>query len=68
MIMESEERRNINLVNLEEDERRDRTEFLPQPISDKDWKKYPSNMKRYQQKQIYFAMLRWGGDWRTNDG
>jgi hypothetical protein len=46
----------IHQQQLDEDERKDRTEFLPDDLNEKGW-------IRYQQKQIYFAMLRWG-NWR----
>lgn len=41
---------------LEEDERRDRTEFLPDNMK-------PSQWTKYMEKQLYHAMLYFGGDW-----
>lgn len=46
--------------DLEEDERRDRTEFLPDDLSKAEWQKY-------QIRQVYLCMLRMGGDWTNND-
>lgn len=43
----------------EEDERKDRTEFLPDNMSRKDW-------THYFIRQVYLAMLTWGGDWNQD--
>jgi hypothetical protein len=44
---------------LNEDEEKDRTQHLPDDLSSKGWIKY-------QQKQLYFACLRFGGDWNKD--
>lgn len=44
---------------LEEDEYRARTEFLPDDLDQRGW-------QRYIESEFYLALLRWGGGWNND--